>query len=225
MTLFAAQHIFNTDNRQSAGAFELLLREHNGQSIDSILSNPGLLTQELIPLMLAKAKTIRHLMVNHPLHQYFINISPGQAASHKFIDSLKVFADNQVPTSSVSLEITEHWFGVDRSCALENIQLARQLGFSIIVDDFGAAGIHLSNLAAIRPSVVKLDISLLKNAELNALHRKLLISTVRMLHEIGTKVVAEGVETAELFKIARHAQVDYVQGYLFDKPTIVDLAS
>ena len=46
-----------------------------------------------------------------------------------------------------------------------------------------------------------------------------------MLHEIGTKVVAEGVETAELFKIARHAQVDYVQGYLFDKPTIVDLAS
>jgi EAL domain-containing protein (putative c-di-GMP-specific phosphodiesterase class I) len=224
-TIFAAQHIFDTETRQTPVALELLLRQHKGTPLSSLLESQQLLADDIILLMQAKAVTIRHLMLQHPLHQYFINVSPEQAACKDFIKSLDTFEEHHIPNTSISLEITEHWANVDEEIAISNIWAARKLGFSIIVDDFGSAGMRLSHLATIRPAVVKLDMSLLKNALLQGdIHRKLLLSTVRMLHDIGCKVVAEGVETAELYKIARHAQVDYVQGYFFDKPSMIDLA-
>lgn len=223
-TTYATQHIYNTETRQSPVATELLLRRHNGLDLSSLLKCQDLLASDIVILMQAKAATIRHLMINYPLHQFFINVCPAQAASKDFLESLAAFEAHQIPKTSISLEITEHWSNVDEETAISNIWAARQQGFSIIVDDFGSAGMSLSHLAAVRPAVVKLDMSLLKNAQLGTVHRKLFISAVRMLHDMGYKVVAEGVENAELYKIAKHAQVDYVQGFFFDKPSIVDLA-
>lgn len=223
-TTFAAQHIYNTETRQSAVAIELLLRHHKGQDLGALLKSPSVLVSDIIELMQAKAATISQLMTLYPLHQFFINVSPEQAASKDFLQSLLAFEDHNIPKTSISLEITEHWANADEQLAISNIWSARKLGFSIIVDDFGAAGMSISHLAEFRPAVVKLDMSLLKNALLSTLHRKLLISSVRLLHDMGSRVVAEGVENLELYKIAKHAQVDYVQGYYFDKPSIVDLA-
>lgn len=223
-TTYAAQHIYNTEIKQSAVAIELLLRGHKGHDLSAILKSPGILVSDIVELMQAKAETISQLMMLYPLHQFFINVSPEQAASEAFVEALTAFDQYNIPKTSISLEITEHWANVDEESAISNIWSARKQGYSIIIDDFGSAGMSLSHLAEFRPAVVKLDMSLLKNARLSTVHRKLLISTVRLLHDMGSKVVAEGVETEELYKIAKHAQIDYVQGYLFDKPSIVDLA-
>lgn len=225
MTAFAAQHIFSTDRNAKSVATELLLREHNGLSLPEILNIPGYFKKNVAELMQAKAAVVRHLLVDYPLHQFFINVSPCQASSSEFIQSLEAFNNNQVPTTSISLEITERWESVDESKALANISLARQKGFSIVVDDFGSAGISLTNLASIRPAIVKLDMSLIQQSLNSVYHRKILGYTVRMIHDLGAKVVAEGVESEALYKIAQQTQCDYVQGFHFDAPRIVDLTS
>ncbi len=221
MIQFAVQHIYTADRKKKPVASELLLRSLHGMSLDNVINKPAVLVDHLAALMEYKAKAINGLMSAYPTHQFFVNVSPNQAASPGFIDALCSFKEYAVPHSSIALEITEDWDSVNEADAIKNLIKARRDGFSLVIDDFGKGTTSISLLAKLRPSIVKLDMSIVHNAVQCKHHYHLLHAITRMLQDMNTQVLVEGVETADMLAATLAARCDYVQGYLFHRPSHV----
>ncbi len=102
--------------------------------------------------------------------------------------------------------------------ALRKIDYASKWGSEIAIDDFGTGYNSESILLAVRPQYVKIDMSLIRNIDTDKNRQIMLQNFIGYLKKVGTKVVAEGVETkAELYTLLSYG-VDYLQGYYFAKP-------
>lgn len=227
MTAFAFQHIYGIQPATlpaKSVAIELLLREYKTMQLNQMLAAPWVFEAELTGLISDKAKVIRELLLNFPSHQFFINISPCQAASDDFLSALEAFGHQKVPASSIAIEITENWVNDSRDKAISQLLCARQMGFTLVVDDFGAGNLTLASLAKLNPAIVKLDRSMMAASTQSKRHTLLLQSVVRMIHDIGAKALAEGIETPAMLNLAGESQCDFVQGFLLDKPSDLRLA-
>jgi len=101
--------------------------------------------------------------------------------------------------------------------AMESLAALRRLGVIISVDDFGAGYANLSRVRALRPDVIKIDRSLVEGSEDEG-GANLLATAVSLGRQVGAKVVAEGVETADQFAAVLNAGCDGVQGYYLSRP-------
>ncbi|MBZ0235978.1 MAG: EAL domain-containing protein, partial [Deltaproteobacteria bacterium] len=117
----------------------------------------------------------------------------------------------------VVLELTERARLETLTDAPARIAMLRAMGFSFAIDDLGAGYAGLGSLAVIEPEVVKLDMGLVRDIATNPTKRRIVAATARLCRELGSQVVAEGVETAEerAFLVDH---VDLLQGYLFGRP-------
>ncbi len=95
----------------------------------------------------------------------------------------------------------------------------RDLGCLVAIDDFGAGESNFERIWRIGPDIVKLDRAMLTEACENPRVRQLLPGIVSLLHEAGCLVVFEGIETPEQALIALESDIDFVQGYLFSRPS------
>jgi EAL domain-containing protein (putative c-di-GMP-specific phosphodiesterase class I) len=86
--------------------------------------------------------------------------------------------------------------------------MLRRLGYRIAVDDLGAGYAALGALATLEPDIVKLDMSLIRDIDRHKAKRRVVGAIATLVHELGGRTVAEGVETK--------AQADdlYALGYL-----------
>ncbi len=118
----------------------------------------------------------------------------------------------------VVLEITER-VALDRVAdASARVAMLRQRGFRIAVDDLGAGYAGLASLAALEPDVIKLDMSLVRGIDAHPTKRRVVGAMTTLCRELGSRVVAEGVETeAERMTLAA-VGVELLQGYLFARP-------
>lgn len=91
-------------------------------------------------------------------------------------------------------------------------------GVQVAIDDFGAAFSSLTRLADHDISILKLDRQLLNSLGSNARARRVVRSVVDASHDLGAKVVAEGVETMEACSIVEDLGCDLVQGFLLGRP-------
>jgi EAL domain-containing protein (putative c-di-GMP-specific phosphodiesterase class I) len=94
----------------------------------------------------------------------------------------------------------------------------RDMGFRIAVDDLGAGFAGLSTLAHLEPEVVKIDMSLVRNAHESVPKQRIIRSLVRLFDEMGLETVVEGVETAMERDCLLELGCDLCQGYLFGRP-------
>ncbi|WP_203299194.1 EAL domain-containing protein [Marinobacter sediminum] len=101
------------------------------------------------------------------------------------------------------------------------IHKAKTLGFQIAIDDFGMGDSNFERLWQINPLIVKLDRSLLVNAEKNNRARLLLESLVRMIRESGSLVLLEGIENTAQARIALATEADLLQGFLLGRPECI----
>jgi EAL domain-containing protein (putative c-di-GMP-specific phosphodiesterase class I) len=229
MTAFAFQHIYaiqsaSAPTHAKSVAMELLLREFKSMKLEQMLAAPWVFEAELVDLISEKAKVIRQLMLSFPTHQFFINISPCQAASPDFLPALEAFTRQKVPASSIALEITENWLNESRDKAIAQLLCARQMGYTLVVDDFGAGNLTLAALAKLNPAIVKLDRSMMAASAQSKRHTVLIQSVVRMIHDIGAKALAEGIETPAMLDMAGTAQCDFAQGFFLDRPSDLRIA-
>jgi len=93
-------------------------------------------------------------------------------------------------------------------------------GFITAIDDFGSGYAGLNLLSRFKPQILKLDMYLCQGIAADRIKRTITQGAVTTAHELGIKVVAEGVETIEDYEMLRNLWVDYYQGYLFAKPEI-----
>jgi EAL domain-containing protein (putative c-di-GMP-specific phosphodiesterase class I) len=118
----------------------------------------------------------------------------------------------------VVLEITER-IGLDAVAGPARVAMLRQRGYRIAVDDLGAGYAALGALATLEPEIVKLDMSLVRDIDRHATKRRVVGAIATLCRELGSRVVAEGVETQAEFRTLREEGIDLIQGFLLARPT------
>jgi len=98
------------------------------------------------------------------------------------------------------------------------IEVLRYQGFRIAIDDLGAGYAGLSSFAALEPDLVKLDMSLVRNAHASPVRQQLVESMTSLCKAMKIDVVAEGIETVAERDCMLAAGCGLLQGYLFAKP-------
>ncbi|RYZ05249.1 MAG: EAL domain-containing protein [Myxococcales bacterium] len=129
----------------------------------------------------------------------------------------------QAPLSRIAerviLEVTER-AGLYRVDQLPSrIRKLRELGYRIAVDDLGASHAGLSSFRQLGPDLVKLDVSLIHDVDSFPAKASLIKNMISLCtHELGMRVVCEGVETVQERDTLERLGADLLQGYLFGFP-------
>lgn len=153
------------------------------------------------------------------LPQLAINISPVQLQQPDFIENLlALLREFKVKPSQLQLELTETAVMEHIEYGLSQLQLLREAGFSIAIDDFGTGYSSLSYLIKLPVDVVKLDRSIINDIEHSLATQSMVRNVIRMSHELGISLVAEGIETKEQHDLLTLMNCNYAQGYLYSKP-------
>jgi EAL domain-containing protein (putative c-di-GMP-specific phosphodiesterase class I)/CheY-like chemotaxis protein len=120
--------------------------------------------------------------------------------------------------SRVVLEITERASVSEIKDLGARIQGLRDLGFRIAVDDLGAGYAGLTSFAQLRPDIVKIDMSLVRDVDNEPTKERLVRSLVDLCREMKVLAVCEGVETRAELETLLRVGCDYFQGYHFARP-------
>lgn len=116
------------------------------------------------------------------------------------------------------LEVTEHASVSDYSLIAAELAPLRRKGLTLAVDDAGAGFASFRHILKLKPDVIKLDISLIHSIDTDIGCRALAAALIRFAEETGSKVVAEGVETAAELHVLRELGISLAQGYLLGRP-------
>lgn len=118
----------------------------------------------------------------------------------------------------LKLEVTESAYAVLESDALAFLEEMRRLRLSLLLDDFGSGMSSLSTLESLAFDTVKLDMGFIAKIGKSTKAEAIIRHTIGMSHDMGSKVIAEGVEHKEQLQFLQSVGCDMIQGYYFYKP-------
>jgi EAL domain-containing protein (putative c-di-GMP-specific phosphodiesterase class I) len=122
-----------------------------------------------------------------------------------------------IPAHRLVIEIIESAVS-DQAQLKRFIRYFRELGCLIAIDDFGAGHSNFDRIWDLEPDIVKIDRRMIQDAGRSRRVERILSGIVSLLHEAGSLVVVEGVETEHEALVAIAANADMVQGFYFAKP-------
>jgi diguanylate cyclase (GGDEF)-like protein len=131
---------------------------------------------------------------------------------------LRCLETHGVAPTRLVLEITESAVMRDPLLAARHMQLMRVAGVRFAMDDFGTGYSSLSQLSRLPVDELKIDRSLIAHAHARPDDAMIVTSTIELAHSMGLRVVAEGVETIEVWNLLRRLGCDLAQGFLISKP-------
>jgi diguanylate cyclase (GGDEF)-like protein len=148
-----------------------------------------------------------------------LNVSPSQfLRSNSFATKVRDLAKKeQVEPSQIEFEITEKFFMDIGSSSDSQIGSLREYGFRIALDDFGTGYSSLSHLRHFKVDRMKLDKSIIAEADLQA-NIAVIRASVSLAHLLGIEVIAEGIETELQEAIALESGCDALQGHRYGRP-------
>jgi len=120
------------------------------------------------------------------------------------------------------VEITETALLTDPESATVVLRQLDALGVEISIDDFGSGHTSLGYLSELPIHELKVDRSFISDMPTNPAHGAIVRSIVDLGHNLGLRVVAEGVETQEIWDLLRASSCDAAQGYLLARPMPVE---
>ena len=125
----------------------------------------------------------------------------------------------------IMFEVTEGEQIVDRAKLVRIFESYAKRGFITAIDDFGSGFADLSWLEALRPQVLKLDMTLIRDIDLDREKQLAVDEILRICLELNTRVLAEGIETEAELNYLAGIGIEYFQGYYFAKPQLEYLSS
>ncbi len=149
-----------------------------------------------------------------------INLSAAQLAPALEFDRAlaAIFRKHGIDGTAIELELTE---SVLMQTTRENgqmIERLRALGASIAIDDFGTGYSSLEYLGTFRASHIKIAQEFVRDIGSDAGHVAIVRATIGLARELGIKVIAEGVETAQQLDFLIKAGCENIQGFYFSRP-------
>ena len=150
----------------------------------------------------------------------FLNISPFTLLAAQSLPTrlANLLAKLGLPANRCVLEITEQSLVDDYAAVRRALDALREIGCEIAVDDLGAGYSGLKTWSELRPDYVKIDRYFVSDIHADGVKAEILRSIVEMSRAIGSRVIAEGVETAEECTELLDIGVDFLQGYYFGRP-------
>ncbi|MGV6396295.1 EAL domain-containing protein [Pseudomonas caspiana] len=153
------------------------------------------------------------------LVQVSVNISAddllGGDLADRVMSLLKLY---RLPAEQLIFEITESAVMREPEQALVVLNRLRQCGISLSVDDFGTGYSSLAHLKRLPVQELKIDQSFVRNLDETSEDAVIVRSTIEMSHNLGLKVVAEGVEYERSLILLDRWHCDTAQGYLISRP-------
>lgn len=151
----------------------------------------------------------------------FLNVSPevvvnGRGHGPFFKELLRAVG---MPAHRVVVEITESGTA-DEGALEEAASYYKRIGCLVAIDDFGSGHSNFQRIWRLKPDIIKLDRLMVAQAARDLSARRALVGVAALLHEIGALVLAEGIETEAEAVAALQAEVDLLQGYLFQRPFV-----
>lgn len=146
------------------------------------------------------------------------NLSVAQCIEPSIVKKIvDMLARYNVDAEKINLEITETASDFDPDTCRRNIHTLSRLGYALSLDDYGTGYSNIYRVITIPFSIVKLD----KNYVINRNDEKMKIvtkHTIKMLKNLGKKILIEGVETKEDEEYFSSLGCDYVQGFYYSRP-------
>jgi diguanylate cyclase (GGDEF)-like protein len=151
--------------------------------------------------------------------QVSVNISADDLLGDQMVDRVaRLLKLHGVPAEQLIFEITESAVMREPEQALIVLNRLRDLGISLSVDDFGTGYSSLAHLKRLPVQELKIDQSFVRNLDETSEDAVIVRSTIEMSHNLGLKVVAEGVEYEHSLKLLERWHCDTAQGYLISRP-------
>ncbi len=148
-----------------------------------------------------------------------INLSGRQLRDVSLLTAIKrIVTSIGLKYTQLELELTESFLIQDIDFSIGILEKLKNLGIRIALDDFGIAYSSLNYLSRLPIDTLKIDKVFVDLIPDSADKYKLLENVIRMSHDMGFKVVAEGVETAAQYESLNEMGCDQIQGYLISPP-------
>jgi EAL domain-containing protein (putative c-di-GMP-specific phosphodiesterase class I) len=212
------QPIWNLDAEQPAG-FECLARFSAAppRSPDKWFTE-AFETDLGVLLELTAIGIARIALASLPDEMYVaVNASPHTILSGELSEVL-----HGVPAERIVLEITEHAHVEDYDRLLDALQPLRARGARLAVDDAGAGYASLQHILQLQPDLIKLDMGLTRNIDLDPARRALAAALAAFARDTGAEIIAEGVETTSELETLRAIGIEKAQGYFLGRPMPFD---
>ncbi|MBK5937124.1 EAL domain-containing protein [Halorhodospira halophila] len=149
-----------------------------------------------------------------------VNLSAQQLWVDDLVSRVRDRLDHhQLPSQCLSFELTESAFLAPDQNPTGVLRGLREIPCEVAIDDFGTGYSSLSYLHELPANTLKIDRAFIRGLAENRNSRAIVAAITSLARELGMKVVAEGVETAEQLAALEGFPVDLVQGFLLGRPT------
>lgn len=153
------------------------------------------------------------------LVQLSVNVSADDLLGGDLVGHVtRTLTKHHVPAEQLIFEITESAVMSEPEQALVVLNRLRECGISLSVDDFGTGYSSLAHLKRLPVQELKIDQSFVRNLDETSEDAVIVRSTIEMSHNLGLKVVAEGVEYEHSLQLLQRWHCDTAQGYLISRP-------
>ena len=148
-----------------------------------------------------------------------VNISARHFRQKDFIDRIvHIISDSGLNPRSLELELTESSIMENPEEAADILRRLRNLGIGVAIDDFGTGYSSMSYLKLFCVDTLKIDKSFIRGVTTDTHDAAMVRAMVTLAHELGLRVVAEGIETESELAFLRRLNCEQGQGYLFSRP-------
>lgn len=152
----------------------------------------------------------------------FLNVHPKLLVSVNAHGKVfeRILHAHSVPTQQVVIEVLENVIEVDKQL-LEATTNYRDRGYKIAIDAFGSRHTNIDRLWRISPNFIKLDISLVHEAEINPKVRRVLSRLIEISNDLGAQAIVQGIENETQHQIALDAGATLLQGFHLGSPGLL----
>ena len=148
-----------------------------------------------------------------------INVSPAQLVQSGFVDELlEEFKKNELKPGSICVEITETFVMKNMNNIIQKLDILRNAGFHIHLDDFGSGYSNMMYLKEIHVDTIKTDMQFIKNLEIDKTSQIIESTIVELANKLKINIICEGVERNTQAKMLDEYGADILQGYLISRP-------
>ncbi len=165
-------------------------------------------------------ETLKRWQIEHAYQgTVAVNVSAVQMAEDNFVELVaECLHKHDLEPQYLELEVTETMVLNNIDAMLEMLNRIKKMGVSISIDDFGTGYSSFSYIKQLPADTLKLDMEFIQDIPASEEDMAVVDGMIVLAHNLGMKVVSEGVETQQQYDFLAKHKCDLIQGYLISKP-------
>jgi PAS domain S-box-containing protein len=181
------------------------------------------ITRQLLAKGCLQLGSWQKLFPSNPPLFLSINICPKQFAQDNLPSEIaRLLQESDMDPRCIALEITENVTMSDPERSARMLTKLKALGCGLDIDDFGTGYSSLSRLQSFHVDRLKIDKVFVSRMDKDPESHEIVRTIITLAHNLGLRVIAEGVEMPSQLDLLRQAGCEMAQGYLFSKPADAD---